>query len=84
MGTVPMETVPPHQAAAASGLVLGIGQVVGGFCTPALAGVMADRYGLQFPMWTALVAAIAAAISCLWLTETAPRILAARAATSVA
>jgi predicted MFS family arabinose efflux permease len=84
MGTVPMETVPPRQAAAASGLVLGIGQVVGGFCTPALAGVMADRYGLQFPMWTALGAAIAAAISCLWLAETAPRVLAARAATSVA
>ena len=81
MGTVPMETVAPQQAAAASGLVLGIGQIVGGFCTPALAGVMADRYGLQFPLWIAVGAAVAAAISCLWLTETAPRILAARAAT---
>jgi MFS family permease len=80
MGTVPMETVPPQQAAAASGLVLGVGQVLGGFLTPALAGVLADRYGLQLPLWIALGALVAAAIACLWLTETAPRVLAARAA----
>jgi MFS family permease len=81
MGTVPMETVPAEQAAAASGLVLGVGQILGGFLTPALAGALADRYGLQLPLWMAMGALVAAAIACLWLTETAPRVLAARTAT---
>ena len=82
MGTIPMETVAPDQAAAASGLILGVGSVIGGFAVPAFAGVLADQHSLAVPMWIALGAAICATISCLWLRETAPAVLAGRGATA--
>jgi MFS family permease len=76
MGTIPLETVPPRDAAAASGLVLGVGQVVGGFSGPAGAGILADRFSLAVPLWISVVMALAAVLTSLWLQETAPAKLA--------
>lgn len=72
MGTVPMETVPPRDAAAASGLIMAFGSIVGGFAGPALGGVLADRFGLAVPLMISAAMALCAALASMWLDETAP------------
>jgi len=72
MATIPMETVLPGEAAAAAGLILAAGSVLGGFVGPALAGALADRYGLGVPLQISAAMAIAAAAASLWLRETVP------------
>jgi hypothetical protein len=51
---------------------MGFGQIVGGFFGPAFGGLLADRFGLTVPLWAAVAAGLVAAITCLFLTETAP------------
>ena len=79
MATVPLESVAPHQAATAMGIVMGVGEIVGGVGAPFLAGALSDHYGLQAVCW--LLAALAAigAVAALFLRETAPRIIARNA-----
>jgi predicted MFS family arabinose efflux permease len=72
MGTVPLETVGPRDAAAASGMILAAGSIAGGFIGPALAGVLADRFGMVAPMMLGIGMALAAAFTGLSLRETAP------------
>lgn len=72
MSTVPLETVSARDSATAVGLIMGFGQIVGGFFGPAFAGILADRFGLAVPLWAAVAAALVAAITCLFLKETAP------------
>lgn len=72
MGVVPGETVSPKLAATSMGLVVCIGELVGGFASPWLAGVMADAGGLQVTMYFCLVCAFLAGIAALFLEETAP------------
>jgi MFS family permease len=73
MATIPLESVPGGAAASATALVMGVGQISGGFLGPALGGVLADRWGLSVPLWMATGAAILAGLLSLRLTETAPR-----------
>ena len=73
MATIPLESVPGGAAASATALVMGVGQILGGFLGPALGGVLADRWGLSVPLWMATGAAILAGLLSLRLTETAPR-----------
>jgi MFS transporter, ACS family, hexuronate transporter len=80
MGTVPSESVSRHHLAAALGVCMGTGEILGGVLSPPLAGVFADRAGLQAPLWLMLVVTIVAAILALGLRETAPRVLARRTA----
>ena len=78
MSTIPAETVPARNMATAIGMIMGVGEIAGGFIAPTVAGYAADLYGLQMPFW---IAAIGAALACLlswFLTETAPRQFAAR------
>jgi MFS family permease len=79
MATIPLETVPARDAAAASGLVMGIGQVIGGFCGPALGGMLADRFDLSVPLWIATGAAVLASAFSLRLVESAPQVHGKRA-----
>ena len=72
MSTVPLETVSARDSATAVGLIMGFGQIVGGFFGPAFAGILADQFGLAVPLWAAVAAALVAAITCLFLKETAP------------
>jgi len=73
MATIPLESVPNGDAASATALVMGVGQISGGFLGPALGGVLADRWGLSVPLWMATGAAVLAGLLALRLTETAPR-----------
>ncbi len=66
--------------ATALGLIMGIGELVGGFVAPTLAGFAADRFGLSIVMWMSCAGAVLAAALALLLKETAPAVLARRLA----
>lgn len=72
MATIPAETVPSTQVATALGLIMGIGELFGGFITPVVAGFAADAYGLQIVMWIAAAGSFIALLLSFFLTETAP------------
>ncbi|MGZ0703425.1 MFS transporter [Pseudomonas piscis] len=80
MATIPAETVPREVMATALGLIMGIGELVGGFVAPTLAGFAADRFGLSIVMWMSCAGAVLAAALALLLKETAPAVLARRQA----
>jgi len=72
MATIPAVTVPPAVMATALGLILGVGEVVGGFVAPALAGELSDVFGLDAAMLVSAGAAAVVALLSPALTETAP------------
>jgi predicted MFS family arabinose efflux permease len=76
MATIPSETVDPRHTATVLGLVMGTGEVFGGVLGPSLAGVAADRFGLEAVLWIMMGLCVAAGLLALGLRETAPRIVA--------
>jgi MFS family permease len=72
MATIPAETVPRAVMATALGLIMGVGEVVGGFVAPALAGQLSDVFGLGAAMLVSAGAAVVVVLLSLALTETAP------------
>jgi MFS transporter, ACS family, hexuronate transporter len=83
MGTVPSESVAPQQMATALGICMGTCEILGGVLAPYYAGSLADRVGLQAPLWIMTGVALVAAVFALGLKETAPRVLARRGAVPV-
>ncbi|MFZ6049583.1 MFS transporter [Pseudomonas sp. CR3202] len=79
MATIPAETVPRAVIATALGMIMGIGELVGGFVAPTIAGFAADRYGLSIVMWMSCGGALLAAFLSLFLQETSPAVLARKA-----
>ena len=76
MGTVPSESVSPRYMATALGICMGTGEILGGVLAPSLAGSIADRVGLQAPLWMMFGTTVAGALLAFGLRETAPRVLA--------
>ncbi len=72
MGTVPSETIPARYVATSLGMVVGLGEILGGVSAPAIAGRAADHYGLQAPLVIMTVCAIVGTVLALFLRETAP------------
>jgi MFS family permease len=72
MATIPSETIPAKYVATSLGLIVGVGEVVGGAGGPPLAGKLADLYGLQAPMYMAMICAVAGGLLAMGLKETAP------------
>ena len=72
LATIPSETVPRRYLAQTLGLVMGVGELVGGFAAPAIAGWSADKFGLQAPFLIAAGAAFIAGLLGFLLIETAP------------
>lgn len=75
MATIPAETVPREVMATALGMIMGVGELVGGFVAPTVAGFAADRFGLSIVMWMSCGGALLAAVLALFLKETAPAVL---------
>lgn len=69
-GPLTMESVPATVASTAVGMVVGIGEIVGAVA-PALAGYIADHYGIQHVFGLALVLIVLAAVLVLALREPA-------------
>lgn len=80
MATIPAETVPPQSIAGALGLIMGAGELVGGFLAPTVAGFAADQYGLPVAMWMSSGGALIACLLSFGLKETAPLVLQRRLA----
>lgn len=75
MGVIPTETVGRLQAATAMGLVVMIGELVGGVFGPPIAGRLADAYGLDVALLIQLGLAAMAGVFALCIRETNPRIV---------
>ncbi|NJO25630.1 MAG: MFS transporter [Bacteroidia bacterium] len=54
------------------GLIMGIGELVGGFAAPAIAGWSADTFGMNAPFFIAAGAVLIATFIAFLLIETAP------------
>jgi MFS transporter, ACS family, hexuronate transporter len=76
MATIPSESVAPMHVASALGFCMGISEIVGGVLSPFLAGLAADNYGLQAPLWMLFGFALVAVVLALGLRETAPVVVA--------
>lgn len=79
MATVPTESVSPRQVATAMGIVMGLGEVLGGVFGPSIAGSLSDAYGLAAPCWLLMLLAVLGTLAALFLRETAPRLVGERA-----
>jgi ACS family hexuronate transporter-like MFS transporter len=75
MATIPSESVDPRHMAAALGVCMGVGEVVGGVFSPLIAGHLSDRIGPQAPIWMMFGLALVAGLVALGLRETAPAVL---------
>jgi predicted MFS family arabinose efflux permease len=73
IGTIPSETVPARSISTAMGLIVSLGALGGGFVGPSLAGALADRLGLQAPLFLIGACAFIPMILSLALKETRPR-----------
>jgi len=78
MGTIPSETIPARYIATSLGLVMGLGELIGGVATPVGAGWAADHYGLRAPIYIEAACALIATVLALFLQETAPAKLSGR------
>lgn len=76
MATIPSESVDPRLTASLTGVVMGVGEVIGGVLSPSLAGWLSDSYGRDAVMWLMLGLCVAAGLIGFGLRETAPRVLA--------
>jgi predicted MFS family arabinose efflux permease len=72
MATIPSETIPARYIATSLGVVVGIGEITGGFLSPTVAGRAADLFGLGAPLYIMTGCTVVATVLSLFLTETAP------------
>jgi hypothetical protein len=72
MGVIPGETLPARYAATGMGLVMCVGEIVGGFGAPTAGGWAADMTSLAAPIQLAAACSLGAVILSLFLRETAP------------
>ena len=79
MATIPSESVDPRLTASLTGVVMGIGEVLGGVLSPTLAGLLSDGVGDRSAvMWFMVALTLLACVASFGLRETAPRVLKAR------
>jgi MFS family permease len=72
VGPLSVESVPARLASTASGLVVGVGEVFGGGIAPAVAGHIAQHFGIQHIMDLGLGALVVGMVVALCLRETSP------------
>ena len=76
MGVIPAETLGRLRAATAMGLVVAIGELVGGVFAAPIAGKLGDAYGLEAALYLQLALAALAGLTALFVRETNARVLA--------
>jgi predicted MFS family arabinose efflux permease len=72
-GPVATEAAPLGLVSSAAGLIIGIGEIFGGGIAPAIAGTIAQQYGIQYVPYFALAGLVLGAVASSFLRETAPR-----------
>lgn len=81
---IPAESVDPKYSTSAIGLVQLVGELVGAGLGAALCGFIGDTMGLDVAQWTCLIAIVIAAVIAFAYYETAPNVVAKRAAKKAA
>jgi predicted MFS family arabinose efflux permease len=72
-GPIAAEAAPLGLISSVAGLVIGAGEIFGGGVAPAIAGGIADGYGLQYTLYFALGGQILGILVSLFFRETSPR-----------
>jgi len=78
-GPIAVEAAPAGRTAAAVGVIIGAGEIFGGGVAPAIAGWLANLYGIQSALTLALGGLLTGIVISLFLRETAPRRIASLA-----
>lgn len=73
VGPICSETVPTALMATASGLIIAVGELLGGGLAPIVAGQFAERFGIAHLLWLPIGALVLAFLLCLLLKETLPK-----------
>jgi predicted MFS family arabinose efflux permease len=76
-GPIAAEAAPQGLISSTAGLIIGSGEIFGGGIAPAIAGNVAQRYGIQHVLTMALCGLAGGVFVSLFLRETAPRKLVA-------
>lgn len=71
-GPIATETVPAPMIGAASGIIIGIGEIFGGGVAPAISGMVAENFGIDQVLMVALFGVLFAIGCAFFLVETAP------------
>jgi MFS family permease len=72
-GPIATEAAPAGLIASAIGIVVGSGEIFGGGVAPAIAGYIAQHYGIENVLYVALTGVVLGIVVSLFLKETAPR-----------
>jgi predicted MFS family arabinose efflux permease len=72
VGPLCSETVPPALMATATGVVIAVGEILGGGLSPVIAGQFAERFGIGHLLWLPIGAIAIGFVLCLFLKETHP------------
>jgi predicted MFS family arabinose efflux permease len=72
VGPLCTETVPPAMMATASGVIIAVGELLGGGLGPIAAGQVAERFGIEHILWLPLGCLAMGFVLCLFLRETNP------------
>ena len=73
-GIISTETVPPHIAATASAVIMGVGELFGAAIAPRILGSVADSFGLPAIYLIGGISLVLSALIGLGLSETHPRL----------
>jgi MFS family permease len=73
LAVVPSESVSPARVATAVAMSFSSAELLGGMCSPPIAGRMADLWGLRAPFYLDIALAIGCGLLGMMLRETAPR-----------
>jgi MFS family permease len=76
-GPIATESAPAGLVSSAIGVVVGSGEIFGGGIAPAIGGTIAQTYGIENIFWMPFVGVLTGAVVAFFLTETAPRRVAA-------
>lgn len=74
LAIIPSESVPSTMVGSAVGIPTCAGELLGGVIMPVVAGGLADKFGLQYPMMMVGIAFAAITIISFTFVETAPRV----------
>lgn len=72
VGPICAETVPPALMATASGVIIAVGELIGGGLGPIVAGQVAERFGIEHILWLPIGGMVLGLLLCLLLKETNP------------
>jgi predicted MFS family arabinose efflux permease len=72
VGPICAETVPPTLMATASGVIIAVGELLGGGLGPIAAGQVAERFGIEHVLWLPIGCLGLGLVLCLMLKETRP------------